>query len=197
MHKIKTLFNIFPKSGTHLLLLHRQDLDKKDHVHMFVKGEFQEPKYYCDEIWKREYSSFTGHIPYSDEVYKFLREKDYRIVFIYRDLRDVAVSLADHAISGKGDLGVKALENRPWEIADILSECIRIIGDWWKRYSGWLTVSDTLYRYEELRGAALLLGKEEEALTFNRANVGEWKRRFEQKHIDLAHKLFREYYDMG
>lgn len=199
MNNIKTLFNVFPKSGTHLLLLHRQDINRDDHLPMFDKGLFQEPDWYIGQIQKRYPRSFTGHIPYSEEVRDYLEKVGYRNIFIYRDLRDAAVSLGNHAMKCGHELGVMELEKNTKidrEYRDMIAESIPIIGAWWEKFCPWIDYSDAIYRFEELRGAALLLGKEGESTTFKHGNVGDWRKRFKPYHVEMAKEYFGEWYEM-
>jgi len=132
----------------------------------------------------------TGHVPYSASVCNHLKRNHIRTVFIWRDLRDVVASrfmsikvdapeVKIHTMNG-GDIRDRE---------DMISDLIHEVATLWERFSPWLDKADAVYRYEELRGAALLLGNENALGWFQTGAVGEWKHLFEPRHEQLAERL--------
>lgn len=87
--KPKLLINSVPKSGTNLLV----------QIAKGIPGIFQDQKtFYHSENYLKVLNILPGemvssHIPYNEEFSKKLRSYSIKQLFIYRDIRDVAVSL--------------------------------------------------------------------------------------------------------
>lgn len=186
---MRTFYNAFPKSGTHLIALHR-NIPRAAHAPLYTKpGTLRTPRQSIDKMREFIEGGFTGHVPYSPEVLEYLRVLDVRIVFLYRDLRDVALSLADYlkVKGGNTEFDIPLADGRRMsQHEDVLLECIRYIGGLWPLFEPWLDHADACYRYEELRGAALLLGHEASSLTFSRGQAGAWRREFGPVHLAAA-----------
>lgn len=111
---------------------------------------------------------YQGHVGYRRDVADFLRLSRASFVFIYRDLRDVAVSMAHHIMSADnvrnkhyGKAAYKCLGG----YSDVLLACITGLGGFpgvvglWELYASWLDEEWALcIRYEDaladLEGAA-------------------------------------------
>lgn len=104
MHKAdsrhKVLVSSIPKSGTHLvrkcleLMLREKETAFSDSWKNTVRliGSKNEKVVYAGK--KYTTSFMVSHVPYSDYVSNIINENKYRGIFIYRDPRDVVVSLA-------------------------------------------------------------------------------------------------------
>ena len=192
----RIFYNVFPKSGTHLIKQHRK-IANNNHVQMYLRlGEYCTADEYIKAI-KRVRGDFTGHVPYNDKVRAYLKRNDIRTIFIFRDLRDVAASLVwyvqhpqawqekpGHITEFNLKIDDVPLEERP----DPLRDAIYIVAEWWEMFKEWLNEADTIFTYEELRPAAFLCG-DENVPTFHRGNVGDWRREFQSHHIELANEL--------
>jgi hypothetical protein len=159
------------------------------HIALFDDGEWLTPKAIINGIEKYK-GDFTGHIPYHDAVDSYLRDKHIRNVFIYRDLRDVALSLAEYVKTGrhsKSEFNI-VLENgkRLSDQDDVLLSAIYLVGEWWPKFEPWLTKADSVYTFAELRGAALLYGREGESSTFRAGQKGAWRYKFKPHHKKAA-----------
>jgi hypothetical protein len=159
------------------------------HVPLFDAGQWLTPKAIINAI-KKYKGDFTGHIPYYEKVDSYLHDKDIRNVFIHRDLRDVALSLAEYvktARHGKSEFNItledgKQLSDRE----DVLLSAIYLVGDWWQKFEPWLVKADAVYTFEELRGTALLYGHEGDSTTFRTGQKGAWRYKFEPHHKRAA-----------
>jgi hypothetical protein len=188
----RIFYNVFPKSGTHLVKLHR-NVPEDNHVSLFLglQDRWPDPCDYVEAI-KQLKGDFTGHIPYSSEVHAYLVDNDIRHVFLFRHLWDVALSLA-HYIEKvepceRTEFNVRLDGIYLKEYTDIISACIKVISDWWSRFDPWLKYTDSIYSYRELRAAAFLL-KDENTATFNKGRINAWAYEYKQHHIDLANQL--------
>lgn len=89
---------------------------------------------------------YQGHIAHRQDIADFLRQSRTAFVFIYRDLRDVAVSMAHHIMSD--DSGSKHPAKNAYRalggFPEILTACIEGMGPFpgvvglWELYAGWL-----------------------------------------------------------
>jgi len=103
---------------------------------------------------------FKGHSAYSDELERFLWYLGISAIFIYRDLRDVAVSQAFHVISENDDLMShpdKDIYKKMDTFDEVLEAVIKGIDvypgvlDRWPHYAGWLDAEWVCkIRYEDL-----------------------------------------------
>jgi len=142
--------------------------------------------YYIDNLE----GECTGHVPYSNNVYNYLKRNCIRTVFVWRDLRDVVASRFK-SIENGAEICIPTMNGddiRDQE--DMLPDIIREVANLWGRFSPWLDKADAVYRYEELRGAALLLGNENELGWFQTGAVGSWKHLFKPQHEQLVERLF-------
>lgn len=179
----RVLFVVFPKSGTGLLHAIR---GVKHHVPMFnERGEFRTGDNYAKHVF--ECDQCTGHIPYSSEFQNAVKSEGYRIIFIFRNLRDVAVSLVNYVrMKENSELNVMTHGVRLSRREDPILSAIEVVAGWWEHFAPWMDNADALYTYRELRGAALLLGNEEDSFTFLHGNINEWQREFQPHHIEAA-----------
>lgn len=183
----RVLFNVFPKSGTGLLHAIR---GVQHHVTMFDQhGDWRMEMEYLRRI--REHDQCTGHIPYSNGLHTELKRSGYRTVFIFRNLRDVVCSLVNYVRHHEeSELNVMTGGgSRLSRSKDPILDAIDVVADWWSHFNGWMMYADALYTYRELRGAALLLGREEDSFTFANGNINDWQREFQPHHIQAAVKL--------
>ena len=188
---MKTLYNVFPKSGTHIIQIHRGLLHK--HIRLFDDdGEFLEPRRITNMI-KGYRGDCTGHIPYDKHIEDWLHDHNYRHVFIHRDLRDTALSLAAYVKSAQhkqSEFNILLDDGKLLsEQDDVLLACIYLVGNWYKRFIPWIEKADAVYTYEELRGAALLLGRESESATFRTGQSGAWRYKFKPHHKAAANEV--------
>lgn len=99
-NKLLVLCNSYPKSGTHLLyqILYSLPGIKKWNDIVSVQalcGIMNTPDHIHWKIGSAPNNSIVRcHLMYCDEISQLLREYDYKTIFIYRDLRDVAISHA-------------------------------------------------------------------------------------------------------
>ena len=170
----KYYLNGFPKSGLHLVALMISplirpmppgDLRKNEWVGTFTNHSWTlnrtdlSPQLYClAGVEPGHY--MKGHAGYVEEFEQLMRYAAIAHVFVYRDLRDVAVSQAHHWVSANErqhrheDKGFF----RKMEFADVLAAVIEGLGpypsifDRWAEYAPWLEKDDVLaLRFEELR----------------------------------------------
>lgn len=101
-----------------------------------------------------------GHMGWSPELATAMRVGGLGTVFVYRDLRDVAVSQAYHVLS-LDDKRLKHPNKKIYQdlssMEDVLVACIEGIGEFpglfdrWELYAGWLFEKETLkLRYEDM-----------------------------------------------
>jgi hypothetical protein len=190
---VKTLYNIFPKSGTYIIAVHREIVGS--HIRLFDdKGEFITEKEIAGRIESFN-GDCTGHIPYSKYIEDWLHKMGIRHVFIRRDLRDVALSLTEYVtmLSHKNNELNIVMSNgkRLSEQSDVLLSAISVVSNWYKRFAPWEEKADAVYTFEELRGAALLMGRENESVTFRTGQSGAWRFRYEAHHKRLADEVLK------
>jgi len=180
---LKTFYNTFPKSGTGLLHGIR---GINLHVTMFDKrGEFRQVEDYIRSILDCE--NCTGHVPYYQKICDALKRNDYRIVFIFRNLRDVVCSLVEYVCKRDTELNVMVNGGvRLSHSLDPILDGIDVVSKWWGMFAGWMDNADAVYTYRELRGAALLVGKEDDAFTFAHGGINRWQKEFKPHHIEAA-----------
>lgn len=153
-----------PKHGLHLLAMmiegcvarHPESIYNRNHWignHMFNSFTLAEQKmgrwfFMASRLQQGQY--MQGHISYKPDISDFLRKSRVAFVFIYRDLRDVAVSMMYHALDddknkfkhpAKG--AYRALREQDGEDA-VLSAIIEGMGPFpsvvklWDAYAPWL-----------------------------------------------------------
>lgn len=171
----KWIGNGFPKSGTHLLV---QLLNP---IAQFQDGTgagiFDKPWVgtFADNSWTNRWSPIEhacfkagriengrmvkAHLGYTPELERFLYLLGVIHIFIYRDLRDVAVSQAHHIIDAEEKtLAHPAPDYYPREdfdevLAQVIAGNARFPGvlERWRYYAGWLRVPWVFsVRYENL-----------------------------------------------
>lgn len=172
----KWVCNGFPKSGTHLLV---------QMVHPMAAfqegtegGLFEKPwaGTFIDNSWTTNWSPLEhtcyklgrvsngrmvkAHLGHSEPLAEWMRLAGLVHIFIYRDLRDVAVSQAHHIINSEEErfahpaAMVYPLDDFDEVLALVISGHRRFPGviERWKCYAPWLEVEWTLsVRFEDLR----------------------------------------------
>lgn len=177
--KPKILINGFPKSGLHLTELMvtcmARPFVEKPWVGTFKanawKNEYQDIEHIKARFWCPTPDTYVkGHCGYTVEIEKMFYDFDYAIIFVCRDLRDVAVSQSYHVVSDKkewvhpGKDLYKALPNHE----EVLKAVITGLDDYpglierWEAYAGWLNVIWVLkvqfeHILENLRNTAELM----------------------------------------
>lgn len=167
----KIYLNGFPKSGLHLSMLMGMCLVEKPAHTQAWAGTFQKNGW--SDKWMPDWRIYRhlsrikangwlkGHAGYREDIADFIYKMGAAMAFIYRDLRDVAVSMSYHVTSDDDknfshqdkDL-YKALETHE----DVIAACLTGIGDYpglitrWRQYAPWLDVSWVHpMRYEDMR----------------------------------------------
>lgn len=165
----KIIVNGFPKSGTHLAIRIAAHLAQR-----------QEPKHwigtFAGHSWAREWIPWPavkpimdgqpegtwmiGHMGYDQSIVDALNENKQSMLFVYRDLRDVAVSQTYHIENADGinshhpgkDLYMM-LEDHQTRIRAVLMG----LGPWpglferWDSYKAWMNETDVLpVRFEDM-----------------------------------------------
>ena len=165
----KWYLNGFPKSGLHLAVQFIKRLTKKMplgqlHPRPWV-GTFKH------NSWSEEWQDiqmqlynlsrcmpghyFKGHCAYKPEIEHFMWYLGLAHVFIYRDLRDVAVSQAYHILSDNEDLKHPAKDRyrELGEFDEVLEAVIVGLDEFpgivhrWEAYAPWLEV-DWVYKFQ-------------------------------------------------
>ena len=165
--------NGFPKSGTHLLEQMVQTMlypvrfadvegQRKGpwagsfYDHSWTKHWAPTPAIYRRLGFLRDGHYMKGHMGYRQDIETFLWGLGCAVVFIYRDLRDVAVSLTHHIITRGGS------HSHPewYEVLGFdgaLTAVIRGLHQYdgvverWEEYAGWLDVEWVMsIRYEDV-----------------------------------------------
>ena len=152
--KPKVFINGFPKSGTHLTELMVTCLAKpfveKPWVGSF-KGNSWLTEYQDFELIKQRFWCPTGdtyvkgHCGYTEEIAKMLYDFDFAVIFVCRDLRDVAVSQSYHVTLDDERLvhPDKEVYQKLKNHDEVLKAVITGIGDYpglierWETYAGW------------------------------------------------------------
>ena len=173
----KWVLNGFPKSGLHLLVLY---LEPVANPQMEEEGPFKKNwgGTFYDHSWTSRWAPMEqalykfgrvtdqhflrSHTGYSDEVERFLYYLGAAHVFVYRDLRDVAVSQAYHILNDDDERFVhpaKAAYRALGGFEEVLRAVIEGRGDYpgvmdrWRLYAPWLECAWTLcLRFEDLIG---------------------------------------------
>lgn len=167
----KLYMNGFPKSGLHLSVLMALCLVEGPAHDNPWAGTYNHRGWSNDwmpdwRIYKhlarlRENGYLKGHTGYRDDINLFLWQIGAAVGFVYRDLRDVAVSMSYHVTSdddehfAHDDKGLfKALPSHE----DVILACINGIGDYpglverWEEYAPWLDEEWVFQlRYERMR----------------------------------------------
>lgn len=197
----RTFYNVLPKSGTHLVRAHR-DVPPHNHVPLYLNLDNTFPihlkpgSFYIKEISKIK-GDFSGHIPYSAGVRDYLEQERIWHVFVFRDLRDVAVSLAWYVKNFKHiipdphettEFNVRIDNTHLALRPDITKDSIMVVAEWWRVFKPWVRYANTVFTYEELRPAAFLCGNED-TITFHNGRINNWAHTFSDHHKKLAQQL--------
>jgi hypothetical protein len=166
----KIYINSFPKSGTHLALLVTLHLAKVQKPHYwlgsFSGNSFTTDWFSLDNILpviqgQQPGTWMMGHMGYKPEIEEAFIEAGTCMLFVYRDLRDTAVSQAYH-IENPDDkrfrhpnkaayMELESHEERIKAVITGLNGCAGII-ERWELYAPWLDCDWVLpIRYEEMR----------------------------------------------
>jgi hypothetical protein len=152
--KPKVFINGFPKSGLHLTELMVTCMAKpfveKPWVGSF-KGnawltEYQDMEHMKARFWCPTPDTYIkGHCGYTDEIGKMLYDFDYAVIFVCRDLRDVAVSQSHHVTDDDKRLihPDKEIYQKLKTHEEVLKAVITGLEDYpglierWEQYAGW------------------------------------------------------------
>jgi len=170
--------NAFPKCGTHLLELIIQTMANPMNT---TKGPWA--GCFADHSWTtkwipdkqvfrqlgfiRDGTYAKGHLGYREDLMHFLWGIGAAVVFVYRDLRDVAVSLTHHILNEKthshpewyGELG---FDGALLAVIQGLGQYAGVVRRW-EQYAGWLDIDwihkvkyeDLIQKREEICGEIL------------------------------------------
>ena len=168
------LLNGFPKAGLHLLALLVAPIADPPDGTLWEHGDWwgvlyniwtlkwRDERALRGQFWKLarlqpgEY--LRGHIAHREDVAAHIDNCGIAHVFIRRDLRDVAVSLAHHVLDPTADAKHtgKSLFMLMDDFDDVLEAAITGVGPYagvverWQQYRGWLDAPRTLcIRYED------------------------------------------------
>lgn len=171
MFETRFVLNGFPKAGLHLLEAHISPIAIKlqgdESMHKGWTGthrgnSFSKKVYPPEQIGYQLSRLHDGqymkaHLAWSNNLSTHLYYLGHIHLFIYRDLRDVAVSLAHHILNPEGHAKHPLKEQFAGaDLDDVLS--FVIVGtdeypgivDRWRQYSTWLGDTCLSIRYEEL-----------------------------------------------
>lgn len=166
----KIYVNAFPKSGTHLAILitaHMAQVQKPKHWlgsfrdHSWTTNWVPTPNVVSVIKGQQPGTWMMGHLGYKPEFDQALQESGTCMLFIYRDLRDVAVSQTYH-IEQKDDERYKhdgkalymALPSHADRLKAVIEGLDKYSGiiERWELYAPWLGVDWVLpIRYEDMR----------------------------------------------
>ena len=170
-YKPRLYLNGFPKAGLHLLEQMTQVLVEPSRIgqsgnewlgtfmHRSWTNEHKDLRQFLWRLSCLRHGEYAkGHCGYWDEIERLMWYANIGQVFVYRDLRDVAVSVAHHVTSDNPQL---AHEHKSlfqmMEFDDVLMAVINGIGPYpgvierWELYAPWLEVEWVLkVKYEEL-----------------------------------------------
>lgn len=169
------LLNGFPKAGLHLLALMLEPAASQPGetiweraawwgvLHNIWTLQWRTERKMRGQFWRlarlQPGQYLKGHIPWRQDVADFIDNAGIAHVFIRRDLRDVAVSLAHHVTSQSLDTRHtdKAFYMLMDSFDDVLMAHIKGIGPYagvverWRQYAPWLQQERTLcFRFEDI-----------------------------------------------
>jgi len=165
----KILINGFPKSGLHLTELMvtcmARPFVEKPWISTFKDSawntEFQDIEFIKQRFWcPIEDTYVKGHCGYTPELEKMFYDFKYGIIFVHRDLRDVAVSQAHHVVSDKEELIhpdkdlYKALPTHEDVLKAVITGLDKYPGliERWEQFAGWLDARWVLkLRFEDIK----------------------------------------------
>lgn len=162
--------NTFPKSGTHLANLISMHLAHRQEPKHWL-GSFRGNSWTTTWVSSRqilgvirgqpEGTWYQGHLGYKPEFEEAFREMNVCVLFIYRDLRDVAVSQTYHIENPDDEASChpnKALYREMPSHEDRLLAVVNGVSDFpgvierWELYAPWLDVPWVLpIRFEDMR----------------------------------------------
>lgn len=166
----KLYLNGFPKSGLHLAAMMALCLVDTEAYKWPWAGTFKWHSWTNEwspdwQIYQRmarlrEGAYLKAHSGYREDVADFLNKLGAQVAFVYRDLRDVAISQSYHVISDKEEAlhpDKDLYRALPTQEERIIA-CIEGLGKYpglierWEQYTGWLDV-DWVHqlRYEDMR----------------------------------------------
>jgi hypothetical protein len=165
----KILINGFPKSGLHLTELMvtcmARPFVEKPWISAFKDSawntEYQDMEQVKARFWCPTGDTYVkGHCGYTEEIGKMLYDFDYAVIFVHRDLRDVAVSQAYHVVSDKEELIhpdkdlYKALPTHEDVLKAVITGLDKYPGliERWEQFAGWLDARWVLkLRFEDIK----------------------------------------------
>jgi len=215
----KWIANGFPKSGTHLLVMMIHPIAA--YQRGTDAGVFDKPWVgtFADNSWTNrwtpiEHTCFKAgriengkmvkaHLGYTSELERFLYLLGVIHVFIYRDLRDVAISQAHHILNSEEE---RFAHPRPdyyprddfdEVLAQVIAGTPRFPGivERWRYYAGWLVVPWVLsVRYEDL----LVEPKRWATRIFTHAmeqHAGRWNKKvdFDEHGLDVVTDVMADF----
>ena len=165
----KILINGFPKAGLHLTELMvtcmARPFVEKPWVGTFKANawmtDYQDMELIKQRFWcPTEDTYVKGHCGYTPELEKMFYDFNYAVIFVHRDLRDVAVSQSYHVVSDKDSMihPDKDLYRELPTHEDVLKAVITGLDDYpglierWEQYAGWTDVRWALkLRFEDIK----------------------------------------------
>lgn len=166
----KIYLNGFPKSGLHLAAIMALCLVEEEAYKWPWAGTFKHNSWTNEwsEDWQiyqrmsrlRENAYLKAHSGYREDIEQFLYHIGAQVAFIYRDLRDVAISQSYHVISDSENAMhpdkelYRALPNQEERIIACIIGLDKYPGliDRWDSYAPWLNVEWVhQMRYEDMR----------------------------------------------
>ena len=194
-----------PKSGTHII----KQISRGDHCNVpygsMIYEEDPHPQTLID--LKQMVRLGISHLPYHPEYEKALRDINARIIFLYRDPRDLMVSyyfwIKKQGYTGYGIPGLIKNVSEFIDADDPFDVMLDFWGEHIRRYIPWMYVPGVLsVKYEDLttdwptwldkiaehwefrfgEGKDMLIRiSPERCQTFRKGIIGDWKKRFTMK----------------
>mgnify|MGYP002867183785 CR=1 FL=1 len=172
--QMPVLLNSIPKSGTHLL---SNMLFSIPHTHMVA--DLTDADKLSDPTARLEYvrrlavqkeagDLYIGHIPYSPEIAQFFAENGVKQVFVFREPRDVSVSMYHYVMKPKGGHYhfplFNSMENDSQRLMTVIEgygkgkeeyevgpDAVPSLHHYYEAYLPWLNAPNTLaLRFEDL-----------------------------------------------
>ena len=200
----KIYLNGFPKSGLHLSVLMAMCLVEGPAHDNPWAGTYQKRGWSKDwmpdwRIYKhlsriRDNGYMKGHTGYRDDINTFLWQIGAAVGFVYRDLRDVAVSMSYHVTSGDDtnfSHDDKHLFTSLPTHEDVIEACIVGVADYpglierWEEYAPWLDQEWVFeLQYERLRHEPLQMAMNWIAYVYQRTGEANGVK------IDMSQETF-------
>ena len=207
----RIFYNTFPKSGTHLanlLCAHLAHRQTPKHWLGTFRGHSWTSQWMPDEYLlpvihgQPAGTWYQGHMGYKEKYAQAFDEVGVSMLFVYRDLRDVAVSQTYHIELADGENrhhpGQDDFMALPTH-ADRLTAVLTGLGVWtgllarWELYAGWLDVPWVLpIRYEDMRDKPREVATQVVEYVIERTTAGQYYLLFDdtlQRTIDKATEL--------